>query len=258
MLAKDEALAKKERFDEKINTIVSTADSKPSDFEKIVYVHDYILENCYYDDEIIKSDDYNTTAINAYGCLMDGKTICSGYTLAFDAIMKRLGFECGVEFNNYSNFSILTGHVWNYCKIEDDYYYFDLTWDDTAFDSEYYKQFFDYSHTYFGITKDELSKTNFTLSSDAPTPYCSGTKYNYYGYNGYNFSEYSFEAVKEAILKQASQNYAVLRFNDYSTLLQAERELLKENKINSILPDKSDIRYIISKSRLHLYIFFKD
>ena len=40
-------------------------------------------------------------------------------------LQQRLGYECGVEFNNYTNFSILTGHVWNYCKIEDDYYYFD-------------------------------------------------------------------------------------------------------------------------------------
>ena len=258
VLEKEDALTKKEKFDEIIKSIVSNANSKPNDFEKIVYVHDYILENCYYDDEIIKNDNFNTTAINAYGCLMDGKTVCSGYTLAFDAILKRLGYECGVEFNNYTNFSILTGHVWNYCKIEDDYYYFDLTWDDTGFDSEYYKQYFDYSYEYFGITKDELSRTNFTLSSDAPTPYCSGTKYNYFIYNGYNFSEYNFETAKEAILKQASQDYAVLRFDSYGKLLEAERDLFKEGKINSILPNKSDIRYIISNSSLYLYIFFKN
>ncbi len=258
VLEKEDALVKKEKFDKTIDTIVTNANAKPTAFEKILYVHDYILSNCYYDDEIINSSDYNTTAINAYGCLIDGKTICSGYTLAFDAIMKRLGFECGVEFNNYSNFSILTGHVWNYCKIDDDYYYFDLTWDDTGFDSEYYKQYFDYSYSYFGITKEELSKTNFTLSSDAPTPYCGGTKYNYFVYNGYNFSEYNFEKAKEAILKQASQNYAVLRFDDYGTLLEAERDLLKDGKINSILPNKSDVRYIISNSSLYLYIFFKN
>lgn len=258
VLEKEDALAKKEKFNKTIDTIVTNANAKPTTFEKILYVYDYILANCYYDESIIKNDNYDTKAINAYGCLVDGKTICSGYTLAFDAILKRLGFECGAEFNNYSDFSILTGHVWNYCKIDDEYYYFDLTWDDTGFDSEYYKQYFDYSHTYFGITKDELSKTNFTLSPDAPTPNCSGTKYNYFVYNGCNYSEYNFETVKEAILKQASQNYAVLRFDSYGELLEAERELLKEGKINSIIPNKSDIRYLISKSSLHLYIFFKN
>lgn len=75
VLEKEDALTKKEKFDEIIKSIVSNANSKPSDFEKIVYVHDYILENCYYDDEIIKNDNFNTTAINAYGCLIDRKSV---------------------------------------------------------------------------------------------------------------------------------------------------------------------------------------
>ncbi len=256
ILEKGDALAKKQALEQKIETIVANANAKPTTFEKILYVHDYIIGHCYYDEAIVNDSKYDTTAINAYGCLVDGKTICSGYTLAFDAIMKRLGFECGVEFNNYSSFSLFTGHVWNYCKIEDDYYYFDLTWDDTGFDAQEYKPYFDYSHTYFGITKDELSKATYNLSPDAPTPSCKGTKYNYFIYNGYSFSEYDFETAKAAILKQAPQDYAVLRFDSYSQLLRAESELLKEGKISSILPNKSNIRYTISKSSLHLYIFF--
>ena len=59
-------------------------------------------------------------------------------------------------------------------------------------------------------------------------------------------------------MKQASQDYAVLRFDSYGKLLEAERDLFKEGKINSILPNKSDIRYIISNSSLYLYIFFKN
>ena len=258
ILEKEEALAKQPLLDKKLETIVTNANAKPTLFEKILYVHDYIVGNCYYDEEIVNDAKYDTTAINAYGCLIDGKTICSGYTLAFNAILKRLGFECGVEFNNYSSFSLFTGHVWNYCKIEDDYYYFDLTWDDTGFDSAEFKPYFDYSYEYFGITKDELSKSSFTLSSDAPTPYCNGTKYNYFVHNGYSFSNYQYETAKEAILKQASQDYAVLRFDSYGELLRAESELLKEGKINTIIPNKNNIRYLISKSSLYLYIFFKD
>ena len=231
LLEKDDALAKKELLDEKIETIVTNANAKTSTFEKILYVYDSLLGNCYYDKQLLKDEDTIPISITAYGCLVEGKTICSGYTLAFNAIMKRLGFECGMEFNNYSNFSILTGHVWNYCKIEDDYYYFDLTWDDTGFDSDKFKPYFEHSHQYFGITRDELGKTNFTLTPDAPTPRCDGTKYNYFVYNGYNFPAYDFEAVKAAILKQVPQGYAALRFDDYGQLLRAESELLENDKI---------------------------
>ncbi len=253
-IEKDNKEYMKGRLDQILDDVTTKASAKSTDFEKILYVYDYILSNCYYDTSIIEDDNFSSTDINVYGCLIDGKTVCSGYTLAFDAIMKRLGFECGVEFNTYDDFSILTGHVWNYCKIEDEYYYFDLTWDDTGFDSEEYKQYLDYSYMYFGITKDELSKSNFTLSSDAKTPLCNGTKYNYFTYNGYSLAEYDYESAKEAMLKQTTENYVALRFDSYSELLEAETDLLTNGKIYSVYPDKEAIKYVISNSSLYLYI----
>ena len=258
ILEKEDALTKKEQFDKTIEKIVNEAKKKPTDFEKILYVYDYILENCSYDESLVEDEDAKTTAITAYGCLMEGKTVCSGYTLAFDAIMKRLGFECGAEFNNYSSFSILTGHVWNYCKIEGEYYYFDLTWDDTGYDSDAYKKYFDHGHEYFAITKEELEKSNFTLSPDAPTPPCNGKKYNYFIRNGYNLSVYSLEAAKELISKQVAQNYVIMRFDSYGELLKAQSDLLEDGKIYDIVPGKDKIKYVTSHSNLHLYIFFED
>ena len=258
LLSKKEALAKKEEFDQRINTIVAKANAKDSTFEKILYVYDQLLANCTYNKRLIDDEDALTTAVTAYGCLVEGETVCSGYAMAFQAIMNRLGFECGVEFNNYSNFSIFTGHVWNYCKIEDDYYYFDLTWDDTVFNSAEFKPWLDHSHQFFAVTKDELKKTNFTMTSSAPTPACNGTKYNYFIYNGYNFAEYDFEAVKAAILEQAPQGYAALRFDSYGELLRAESDLLEDGKIHSIIPGQDSITYVTSDSSLHLYLFLKN
>lgn len=256
IVEKEQVPAMQKQFEEKLEAIVDAATAQPTEFDKIRYVYDEILKRCYYGDDIADSDQYETTAINAYGCLVEGKTICSGYAMAFDAVMKRLGYECGVEFNNYNDFSILTGHVWNYCKIEGDYYYFDLTWDDTGFDSEFYRSYFGHSYNYFAISKEELSQSNFTLTEEAPTPPCNGTKYNYFIHNGYNFSEYDFAKVKDAVLKQKSQRYAVLRFDSYAALLQAESELLDNGKIRNILPDIDGVRYVVAKSNRHLYLFF--
>lgn len=247
----------KGRLDQIIEDIIAGANELETEFDRIRYVHDAIVGNCYYDETIIDNDNYSTTLINAYGCLVEGKTICSGYTLAFDAILKRMGYVCGSEFNDYSDFSILTGHVWNYCEIEDEYYYFDLTWDDTGFDSEFYKDYFDYSYVYFGITKDELTKSTVNYSDSAPTPDCTGTKYNYFVYNGSSFAQYEFEAVKTEMLEQATtQNYIALRFDSYSELLAAESDLITSSRIYEVFPDKEEIRYAIGNSSLHLYIFF--
>ena len=257
LLEKDEALRKKERMDKIIEEIVENAEKQDTEFDKILYVYDHLLKNCSYDESLLKDENYKTTAITAYGCLVEGKTVCSGYTLAFDAIMKRLGFDGGAEFNNYSTFSILSGHVWNYYKIGDEYYYFDLTWDDTGYDSSEYKKYFDHSHQYFAVTEEELSKTNFTMTEQAPVPECNGTEYNYFIYKGYNISEYSLAAVKKVIAKQADQNYIAMRFDSYAELLRAETELLEESKIYSLLDGVTSLKYVISKSGLYLYILLE-
>ena len=128
---------KKSAFDQKVTEIVYTAKTKTTDFDKVLFVYDYILANSEYDYELIDSGDTTDLGRSAYGCLVDGETICSGYSMAFNIIMRKLGFECGYEFNNYDNFSIIDGHVWNYCKLENVYYYFDLTSQNSIYSSRF-------------------------------------------------------------------------------------------------------------------------
>lgn len=256
VIDEETAIIKKEEYSQKVDEIVENAKTKTGIFDKVLYVYDYILENCKYDHELAKQEKVSDLGVSAYGCLIDGNTICSGYSLAFNSIMQKLGIETGCEFNNYDDFSIIEGHVWNYCKLDGEYYYFDLTWDDTVFDNERYEPYIDYSHMYFGITRDELSKSNYTMREDAPTPDCNGTKFNYFVYRNQNFAQYDFEAVKASILNQVGERYVTLRFDSYGEVLKAERELLTEGQIHAILPGKQNIRYVISNPSLHLYIFF--
>ena len=244
------------KFERKMRSIVNDAKKQENTFETVRYVHDQLLENCVYDQAAYEAGDFKSTSINAYGCLVEGKAICSGYTMAFTAIMQELGYECGAEFNSYDSFTIFNeGHVWNYCKLDGDYYYFDLTWNDNAPGSELYK-YYEYCYSYFGLTTQELTNAHLTLSGKANTPACNGTKYNYFVYNGLSFAEYEEEAVKQALLKQKNQKYAVLRFDSYAETLHAQRELITYNKIFDIFPELSSIQYYISKSNLLLYIFF--
>lgn len=257
LVASKDVSEMKRDLNEVLEDIANQAKAKENLFESLLFVHDYILEKAEYDYALAESDDYNTTRINAYGCLLEGKTICSGYTLAFDAVLKRMGIECGAEFNNYSRFSLIDGHVWNYCKLEGDYYYFDLTWDDTSFDSDTYKPYFDFGYTYFGVNREELASTNYFMTEDAPTPDCNGTKFNYYAYRGLNLSEYTKEAAEAALKAQEGQSFAVMRFDSYGELLKAQTDLIEDGEIFSILSDVDSVSYAISKSNLHLFIFLK-
>lgn len=255
LLEKEEALEKQETFNQKIDSIVAQAKSKNGTYNKVLFVHDYILENADYDYELIEKEDYSNTGINAYGCLVDGKTICSGYTMAFNAIMKRLGYECGAEFSSYSMISLSDEHVWNYCNLDGEYYCFDLTWDEISEESNVSK-YIDYYHSYFAITTKELEAARKTLDNDSPAPISSGTQYNYFVQNNINFSTYDHNAVKSALLMQSGKEYAAVRFDSYEEAIKAKIDLIDDGKIFEIFSQHDSVDYLISESGLQLYFFF--
>ena len=275
ILSPKEAKEKKEIFDKKISEIVSAAKTKTDIYSQVLYVYDEILDNTSYDYELSKeinksnqniftaylSDDepQHTTDIKqtAYGCLIDGKTVCSGYSLAFNLIMQELGYECGAVKNTSLSTSLSflgNAHVSNYCKLDNEYYYFDLTWDDTGFDSEYYKKYFDYSYENFAITKQEFTKRHL-IEENVYAPDGQSLKYDYYVKNKMYFEKYDFESVKESILSQSSKNYVVLKFGDYSETLKSQTELLENRKILSLIGEK-ELTYVIPEFSTFLYIFF--
>lgn len=91
-----------------------------SDAEKALVVHDYIVTNCSYDHE--------HEGYSAYDCLVKKSCVCQGYTLAYIYVMRDiLGIECSAVFSDSQN------HLWNYLKIDDNWYHVDLTADDPAF-----------------------------------------------------------------------------------------------------------------------------
>lgn len=90
--------------------------------ENIKVAHDYIITNSKYD--IQRRDNNNLTYKSdlAYGPLLQGYSICSGYTDAMQLILERLNVE---------NFKVTSrNHIWNAVKLNNIWYHLDLTWDD--------------------------------------------------------------------------------------------------------------------------------
>ncbi len=261
LYTKDEAAKMTKTFDAKVDEIVENAETKKTTYDEILYVHDYIVENCVYDDAAAANDNYKGSSITAYGCLIDGKAICSGYTMAFTTIMRELGYECGPEFNNYSDikFTLKERHVWNYCNIDGEYYYFDLTWDDTSPTEEIYK-YMPYNHSYFGLTANELklTKQHIVDPTGAITPPCNGTKYNYFNYNELSFKTYDYDTVKAAVEDLGDNAYIELRFEKASEATAAQTDLITNSKIFEIFPEYTSVEYFESETKLQLYILLTE
>lgn len=85
-----------------------------SDYDKVKYTHDYLIENCVYDRD----------RDGPYNCIVNKRCNCNGYALAFCLIMQSCNIEC--------HYITGTDHAWNAVKIGAFWYNIDVTWDDTG------------------------------------------------------------------------------------------------------------------------------
>ncbi|MBP3939536.1 MAG: hypothetical protein IK955_09005 [Clostridia bacterium] len=257
-LTKEEAQEKLPEYDSVVKAIVDEAVAKEYLFDAVLYVYDSILEKTDYDHDLAESTDNDLLGYSSYGCLVEGKTVCSGYTLAFTSIMQKLGITCGAEFDaNAEDENAESSHVWNYCKLGEDYYYFDLTWDDTSFDSSELKALqVDHTHDFFAITSRELSYTHENLKTDTISPPCNAEKYNYYIQKSIYCEKYSLDSFKKAVKNQPQDDYVVVKFGSATERAKAEKDLFKREKLYDVFPDVKRVNYIKGASGLQLYIFF--
>ena len=65
--------------------------------------------------------------------LIEGKTVCSGYAMAYEALCDYLDLECYVIVGEQGG----EGHAWNMVKIDGEKYYVDCSFADTGGGSKY-------------------------------------------------------------------------------------------------------------------------
>lgn len=111
--------------------------------DKIKNIHDYIINNTKYD--TLKTTNITDTTYKsntAYGVLIQGYGICSGYSDAMAIFLNKLGVE---------NYKISNDdHIWNLVHINGVWAHLDATWDDPI------SEFNEDRHTYFLISTEEL------------------------------------------------------------------------------------------------------
>lgn len=114
------------KLSERVNEIVKKA-PEGSDYEKIKYFHDAIVDKCRYSFS-------GSNCYNAYGALIDGVAVCQGYSHAMQLLLSRAGFEA-VTVSGTANKDY---HKWNYVKLDGKWYAIDVTWDDAEDSYQYF------------------------------------------------------------------------------------------------------------------------
>lgn len=102
----------------RVREMAAEAMKYSGEIARALFLHDEICRLYRYDEEL-KSD-------SIYGFFMTGKGTCQAYTQLYTAVLR----ECGIDSHYVASDTI--EHIWNYVKIDGEWYHVDLTWDDSV------------------------------------------------------------------------------------------------------------------------------
>lgn len=165
----------KSEYDRQLKALYEAVDSMidatagESDFKKLKSFHNALISGCEYADT-------SAYPYSAYGCLIEGKAVCEGYSKALSLLCGRVGIGC-VPVLGRAKGSDAESHMWNKVLLDNEWYNVDVTWDDPVSDigSDYI------GNDYFGVTDELISKDH----TEDPSrllryPKATGVKYDYF------------------------------------------------------------------------------
>lgn len=208
----------KEKFNSTVEKILSEAPTDASDYEKELFVNNYLVDNCEYDYKALERKNIINNENDAYGALVDKKAVCEGYARAFQLLCNRLGVDCVTVSGTTDG----GNHAWNCAMLDNEWYQVDVTWNDTEKQDSVVENF------YFNLTDKQMYSTHtagalFNEYSDEEfeklekscnefVPVCTGTRYNYFRQScitltDINNSDELVEAIAKAA-KSSAKNFS--------------------------------------------------
>lgn len=133
------------------NTILSNIPSNLTEYERELYIHDWLMDNCKYDEDAAHLKN-KWASFNTYGAIVVGEAVCEGYSKAIQLLLNYVGIYCRLVNGDTKN----DAHMWNLVYINNSWYHLDATWNDSSKAMGYY---------YFNVT-DDIIKIDHKISPD--------------------------------------------------------------------------------------------
>ena len=109
-------------FQRIVDALIERATEKTSILDQERLIHDYLCKSAIYEETALDQ--------SAWSCLVDRKTVCAGYTRAFQILMNELGVPCYMVIGDMVTEEKTERHAWNIVKLVDSFYAVDITSND--------------------------------------------------------------------------------------------------------------------------------
>lgn len=246
-----------------VKSLIASMPKGLSEFERELYLHDYLLKICEYNKEVTSSSqDYLPFTI--FGALINGNAVCEGYAKAMEYLLNKVGVHC-ITVNGYGKDSL---HKWNIVSLEGSWYHLDATWNDTSSGIiyDYFNlddQQIAYDHTksdnFINLSVEDIcgdTQNPLAAMFNLNVPSCESTEYNYYNQKATKINgiggQYDREVINglAAAAKNQNQRFYLqvdssLDYNQvieqmfykypykYSDYVQGANNLLNDNKLTA-------------------------
>ena len=220
--------------------ILSNIPSTAPDIEKEKLIHDAVLSTVSYDYSginISPSRENYPRIWDIYGALSHSQAVCEGYAKLF----QYLCYQVGINANYVCGTSEGQGHAWNVVKLNGNWYFVDVTWDDASTDNPPMP-----IYTYFNITTDEILKDHEIDNSVLSVPTADSNEFAFTKTFGVNIlsldtAPENFETAIDYAIK-FNEKYLICNLNG----LNADFEYINKYFLNP----KSEIQiYLKSKGK---------
>ena len=233
--SKDQAKKLQASLNVVANDIATKASRFHTDFEKILFVHDYLASTVTYD---MNEKD----AHNALGPLLNHRGVCQGIAAATKLILDIVGVECAIVMGEVRDPSNSGPHAWNLVCIDKKWYHLDVTLD--------LKQGGMFYHTYFLINDADCFINHRYSHNDNEK--CESINENYFFKKKAYFA--SFDLAAEYIVKQlATNNMAEVKMLKVGTN-NVSGDLMKAVSLKNRTPMNY---FIVPNVTFQIYGFFK-
>lgn len=267
IMDRESYLEKLEQVEKKATEILLGIKSDATDYEKELYLHDYITRNCDY------ASGGSQMIYTIYGLLVDGKANCEGYSRAMQYLLGKVGIEnylvTGMALNAQGE---KEGHMWNIVEIDGEQFNLDATWDDYSIAGALMSVDNAPSHSYFNNTSEEMSATH-DIDDDTMWEQCTSDENDYFENEGLRFDECNSameSAVRRAIADSLMMGDCSLEvaFSNEEAYKQAGEYFIEENRlytilraVNEVVPsayrvDSTQVQYSNDDEKLVLRLFF--
>lgn len=229
IMTPDEYAEAKAKFKEKGDLIIASLSDTEDEFKTELEIHDRIVRSCSY-----KIEDDNYIYSSSYGCLINGKAACEGYSKAAKYLFDRVGIESALVCGKATPSDGIPGdHMWNVVKINGDWYHLDCTWDDpVGRESSNVRMY-----TYFNVTDERIGSNHSDFSY---SPGCNATAENYYVKMSMRFENYDTNCESEL------RSILLERYNsgEKNITIDFVNENSYNNAFSSLIDDKRIFRVL--------------